>query len=165
MQCPFCKEDDDRVIDSRSSDGGESIRRRRECLVCKKRFTTYERVETAVKLNVIKKDGTRVPYDRQRIVDGVAKACYKRPVPMKSILQLAQDVEEKILQYYGQEVPSRLIGDLTMQCLQKLDKVAYVRYASVYREFQDVGQFINEIHEVMHQTEDAPGQKQLFEKE
>ncbi|OQA00667.1 MAG: Transcriptional repressor NrdR [Planctomycetes bacterium ADurb.Bin412] len=163
MRCPFCKEDQDKVIDSRSSEGGRIIRRRRQCLVCKRRFTTYERVEDAVKLTVVKKDGSRVPYNRQRIIAGVQKACYKRPISMQQIENLAEEVEEEIFRRQGQEVSSRFIGEQTMTRLKVLDQVAYVRFASVYRDFQDLGQFIEEVNEVMDRKEPAPGQKKLFD--
>ena len=163
MRCPFCKEDQDKVIDSRSSEGGRIIRRRRECLACKRRFTTYERVEDAVKLTVVKKDGSRVPYNRQRIIAGVQKACYKRPISMQQIENLAEEVEEEIFRRQGQEVSSRFIGEQTMTRLKVLDQVAYVRFASVYRDFQDLGQFIEEVNEVMDRKEPAPGQKKLFD--
>ena len=163
MRCPFCKEDQDKVIDSRSSEGGRIIRRRRQCLVCKRRFTTYERVEDAVKLTVVKKDGSRVPYNRQRIIAGVQKACYKRPISMQQIENLAEEVEEEIFRRQGQEVSSRFIGEQTMTRLKILDQVAYVRFASVYRDFQDLGQFIEEVNEVMDRKEPAPGQKKLFD--
>ncbi len=163
MRCPFCKEDQDKVIDSRSSEGGRIIRRRRQCLACKRRFTTYERVEDAVKLTVVKKDGSRIPYNRQRIIAGVQKACYKRPISMQQIENLAEEVEEEIFRQQGQEVSSRFIGEQTMKRLKSLDQVAYVRFASVYRDFQDLGQFIEEVNEVMDRTEPAPGQKKLFD--
>lgn len=153
----------DKVIDSRSSDGGRVIRRRRICLACDRRFTTYERVEQLVKLTVVKKDGARVPYNRDKIIAGIQKACYKRPVSMQSINLLAEQVEEEILQLPGQEVESRLIGALTINRLKHLDKVAYIRFASVYHEFQEVGQFIDEIQEILQRVEDAKGQKKLFE--
>ncbi len=157
MRCPFCKQDNDKVIDSRSSEGGQIVRRRRECQLCKRRFTTYERVEDEIKLIVVKKDGTRVPYEREKIVAGVSKACYKRPVPMEKINTLAEAVEEEILQHAGQEISSRLIGDLTMKHIRLLDKVAYVRFASVYHEFQEVDQFIEEAREVKHKTDYTSG--------
>ena len=154
MRCPFCKQDNDKVIDSRASEGGQMVRRRRECQVCKRRFTTYERVEDEIKLTVVKKDGTRIPYEREKIISGVCKACYKRPVPIEQINKLAEAVEEEILQQAGQEVSSRLIGDLTMKHIRLLDKVAYVRFASVYHEFQEVDQFIEEAQEVKHKRDD-----------
>ena len=162
MRCPFCKEDRDRVVDSRSSDGGRVIRRRRECLVCHRRFTTYERIEEAIKLMVVKKDGSRVPYDREKVISGVQKACYKRPVSALDIDSLAEQVEEELFRHGGAEVSSRRVGELAMHRLRQLDKVAYVRYASVYREFQDLGQFIDEVYDVMDGSDDVPGQRQLF---
>ncbi|MBN1766232.1 MAG: transcriptional repressor NrdR [Sedimentisphaerales bacterium] len=165
MRCPYCKEDKDKVIDSRSSDGGRIVRRRRQCLNCNRRFTTYERVEELVKLIVVKKDGSRVPYNRDRIIAGVQKACYKRPISMQQIVELAEDVEEQILRQPGQEVSSKLIGSLTMGHLNKLDNVAYIRFASVYHEFQEVGQFIEEAHGLMHRSAEADGQKKLFDED
>ena len=163
MRCPFCKEDNDKVIDSRSSEVGRVIRRRRKCLACQKRFTTYERIEESVKLIVIKKDGSRIPFDRNKIIAGVQKACYKRPIPMQQIEQLAEEVEEDIFRLYGQEVKSEFIGEKTIELLEKLDKVAFVRFASVYREFQDVGEFISEVREVMQKPKSTPDQKSLFD--
>ena len=149
MRCPFCKEDKDKVVDSRSSEGGKLIRRRRHCLACDRRFTTYERIEEFIKLTVVKKDGSRVPYDREKIVSGVRKACYKRPISMQQISVLSEEVEEEVLRQPGQEVSSRLIGAATMKRLKALDKVAYIRFASVYHEFEQVDQFIEEAHGVM----------------
>ena len=163
MRCPFCKVAKDKVVDSRSGEQGQVIRRRRECLTCHRRFTTYERIEHAIKLMVVKKDGNRVPYDRERIVTGIRKACYKRPVSVEQIDGLAEQVEEQLLAQPSQEVSSRLIGELTISRLAALDKVAYVRYASVYHEFQDLGQFIDEVHEVIDRTKDVPGQERMFE--
>jgi transcriptional repressor NrdR len=151
------------VIDSRSSEGGRLVRRRRECLSCNRRYTTYERIEKSVKLIIVKKDGSRVPYTRDNIIAGVQKACFKRPVSMQQIEGLAEEVEEEVFRQPGQEVPSKFIGEQTMQRLKQLDHVAYVRFASVYRDFQDVGQFINEAQEVMQKTQEPSGQKKLFE--
>ena len=163
MRCPFCKEDDDKVIDSRSSEAGRVIRRRRKCLACQKRFTTYERIEESVKLIVIKKDGSRIPFDRNRIVAGVQKACFKRSIPMQQIEQLAEEVEEEVFRLHGQEVKSNFIGEKTIELLERLDKVAFVRFASVYREFQDVGEFISEVRDVMEKPEPAQDQQSLFD--
>ena len=138
------------------------IRRRRECLLCKRRFTTYERIEETIKLMVVKKDGSRVPYDREKVISGVQKACYKRPVSVLDIDALAEQVEEELFRHGGAEVLSRRVGELTMHRLRQLDKVAYVRYASVYREFQDLGQFIDEVYDVMDEPGDVPGQRELF---
>ncbi|MCD6388334.1 MAG: transcriptional repressor NrdR [Desulfobulbaceae bacterium] len=165
MRCPYCKEDKDKVIDSRSSDGGRIVRRRRQCLLCGRRFTTYERIEDLVKLTVVKKDGSRVPYNRDKVIAGIQKACYKRPVSMQRIAKAAEDIEEEILRGSGQEVLSQLIGRLTMVFLKQLDKVAYVRFASVYHEFEEVDQFIEEVHEVMQRPGEFPGQKKLFDEE
>lgn len=163
MRCPYCKEDSDKVIDSRSSDGGRVIRRRRQCIACKRRFTTYERVEDAVKLTVVKKDGSRVPYDRQKVFAGLQKACYKRPVAMGQLNQIVEAVEERLFREGGQEVPAKLIGQLAVEGLRRLDKVAYVRYASVYRDFQDIDEFLSEVTEVMNAPMEAVGQGALFE--
>ena len=165
MRCPFCKEDSDKVVDSRSSEAGRVVRRRRLCLACHRRFTTYERVEEPVKLIVVKKGGTRVPYDRQKIIAGVQKACYKRPVSMQDIERLAEEVEEEIFRCQGNEVSSRFIGQQTIARLRKLDKVAYVRYASVYHEFADLDQFISEAQQVMREATEDTRQKHLFDDE
>ncbi len=149
MKCPFCKQDDDRVVDSRSGENGQIIRRRRECLNCNRRFTTYERVEEIIKLTVVKKDGSRVPYNRSRIEEGIRKSCYKRPVSEDDISMAAEAVEDDLLHLNTVEVTSTEIGRVTMKKLKKLDKVAYIRFASVYQEFEQVGQFIQEINEVM----------------
>ena len=163
MRCPFCKEDRDKVVDSRSSEGGRVVRRRRLCLSCRRRFTTYERVEEAVKLTVVKKDGSRIPYDRSKIIAGIQKACYKRPISMSQMEQLAEEVEEEVFRQTGNEVTSRFIGEETIKRLRDLDKVAYVRYASVYYEFADLEQFISEAQELMERPIDQPDQPKLFE--
>jgi len=163
VRCPFCKEDKDKVVDSRSSEGGRVVRRRRLCLSCRRRFTTYERVEEAVKLTVVKKDGSRIPYDRSKIIAGVQKACYKRPISMGQMEQLAEEVEEVVFRQTGNEVTSRFIGEETIKRLRELDKVAYVRYASVYYEFADLEQFINEAQELMERPSEQPDQQKLFE--
>ena len=163
MRCPFCKEDKDKVVDSRSSEGGRVVRRRRLCLSCRRRFTTYERVEEAVKLTVVKKDGSRIPYDRSKIIAGIQKACYKRPISMSQMEQLAEEVEEVVFRQTGNEVTSRFIGEETIKRLRELDKVAYVRYASVYYEFADLEQFINEAQELMESPTEQPDQPKLFE--
>lgn len=149
MRCPFCKEDRDKVIDSRSSEGGRVIRRRRQCLVCKKRFTTYEKIGESFKLNVVKKDGSRVPYDRDKVVAGLQKACYKRPVSADQVRETADRVEEDIFKNRDKEVSSRFIGESVMRHLRAIDKVAYIRFASVYREFTDAGKFIEEVSQAI----------------
>lgn len=150
MRCPFCKVDNDRVVDSRSSAEGAVVRRRRECLACGKRFTTYERVEEAP-LRVVKKDGTRVPFDREKILAGVRKACEKRPVAADDMEKLVSGVEDEINKNYEREVPTRAIGEMVMERLKSLDSVAYVRFASVYREFKDPQEFVAAIQGVKKQ--------------
>jgi transcriptional repressor NrdR len=153
VKCPFCKEDRDKVIDSRSSDAGRVIRRRRQCLVCKRRFTTYERAGEGFKLYVIKKDKSRVPYERDKIISGLQKACYKRPVSPEQIQQIADKVEEDILRKFDKEVASVFIGQSVMKHLRTVDKVAYIRFASVYRDFKDAGELIEEVSRVIHNAE------------
>ena len=161
MRCPFCKEDHDKVIDSRASEGGRVIRRRRKCLACKRRFTTYEKIGESFKLNVIKKDGSRVPYDRDKVVSGLQKACYKRPVAADQIQEIADRVEEDVFKNFDKEVSSKFIGESVMRHLRAVDKVAYIRFASVYREFTDAGDFIDEVTEAIRQ-QDAGDQPRLF---
>lgn len=162
MQCPYCGQDDDKVVDSRSSDGGRVVRRRRQCLDCRKRFTTYERIEDTVRLTVVKKDGSRVPYDRNKILAGLQAACYKRPVSERDLLDVIEATEEEIFRHFEKELPSSFIGDKVSQHLRAIDQVAYVRFASVYRSFQDVGEFIEEVKQVIESPKDVPEQKRLF---
>lgn len=164
MQCPFCKTDDSRVIDTRVTDGGSAVRRRRECIKCSKRFTTYEKPETALRLMVIKKDGSRVPYERAKVLAGLQKACYKRPVGEAQLEEAADKIEERIIVRFDREVPSKFIGEQAADVLRDLDQVAYVRFASVYHEFRDVGEFIEEARGIMNgQDRELPGQKKLFD--
>ncbi len=165
MQCPFCGGDKDKVIDSRSSDGGRAVRRRRMCLCCNRRFTTYERSEESVRITVLKKDGSRSPYDRQRILSGLEKACYKRPVSDRQLLRIVEAVEESIFRNYDKEVPSSFIGDTVIEILRRVDKVAYIRFASVYREFQDVGELIKEAKDVRDIPDETLEQGDLFKRE
>jgi len=162
MRCPFCKEDRDKVIDSRSSDGGRVIRRRRQCLACKRRFTTYEKVGEGSKLYVVKKDNSRVPYDRDKVVAGLAKACYKRPVSAEQIQAMADKAEEIIFRNFDKEVSSAIVGESVMRQLRKVDKVAYIRFASVYRDFRDAGELIEEVSREIEEVEPT-GQPTLFE--
>jgi transcriptional repressor NrdR len=148
MQCPFCKTDNDKVIDSRAADGGTVIRRRRQCLECDRRYTTYERIEE-IPLRVIKKDGTRVPFERRKIFEGLAKACEKRPVATDTLEAITQDIERELSEIADREVTSREIGELVMRKLRELDQVAYVRFASVYREFKDINQFLEELRPML----------------
>ena len=162
MRCPFCKEDRDKVIDSRSSDAGRIIRRRRQCLACKRRFTTYEKIGESFKLSVVKKDNSRVPYDRDKITAGLQKACYKRPVSTEQIQQTADRIEEDIFRNFDKEVSSTFIGESAMRYLRVGDKVAYIRFASVYRDFEDAGELIEEVSQAIEATEPA-GQSKLFD--
>lgn len=148
MKCPFCGQEDTRVIDSRPAEENNSIRRRRQCDVCKKRFTTYEKVET-IPLVVIKKDYNREPYDRSKIEAGVFRSCHKRPISVEQINKLVDEVENNIFNLEEKEVPSSMIGEVLMDKLKDLDPVAYVRFASVYREFKDVNTFMNELKKIL----------------
>ena len=144
MRCPFCKKDNDKVIDSRSANAGATVRRRRECLTCGKRFTTYEKVEE-ITLYVIKKDGRRDVFDREKIKRGLITACKKRPVSLQTIEDIVNRIEIELYEKYDREVKSTKIGDLVMRELRAIDHVAYVRFASVYREFKDVSEFMREL--------------------
>lgn len=155
MRCPRCADDNDRVIDSRAVREGSAVRRRRECLVCGERFTTYEAVETRPLL-VIKKDGRRVRYDRARVMTGMAKACEKRPVPLERLEAIADFVEREAGGSLAREVPSQTIGRLVMEQLREVDEVAYVRFASVYRSFRDVEEFMRELRGLLAGREDQP---------
>ena len=148
MKCPFCANSENRVIDSRISKDGGAIRRRRECLACEKRFTTYEYVEDVLPM-VVKKDGRREPFDRMKIISGVKKACEKRPISMDAIEAMVDNVEQACREHQGREIPSSTVGEKVMQELQRLDGVAYVRFASVYRQFRDVGEFMDELKDFM----------------
>ena len=162
MRCPFCSQDDDKVIDSRAADGGRVIRRRRECCACRKRFTTFEHVEENTRLTVIKRDGTRVPFDREKVLDGLQKACYKRPVPVERLQTVAEEVEDELFKRGEKEIHSADIGQLVAEKLKRVDQVAYVRFASVYKQFRDLEDFLDEVREVLQQETDAPGQGKLF---
>ncbi len=153
MKCPFCKEDSDKVVDSRSSDSGRVIRRRRQCLSCRRRFTTYEKIGEGYKLYVIKKDESRVPYDRDKLIGGLQKACYKRPVSPEQIQHLTDKIEEDIFKHFDKEVESAFIGESAMKHLRTIDKVAYIRFASVYRDFRDANDLIDEISRVIKEAE------------
>ncbi len=148
MKCPFCGEDNTRVIDSRPADDNASIRRRRECDECGRRFTTYEKVET-IPLIVIKKDKNREPYNRGKIESGVLKSCHKRPVSVDQIEKCVDRIETKVFNMEEREVESTVIGEIVMDELMRLDQVAYVRFASVYREFKDVNTFMHEIKKLL----------------
>lgn len=151
MKCPSCRADNDRVLDSRASEDGFAIRRRRECLKCKKRYTTYERIERMT-IKVIKKDGTRVPFDRSKLKEGLEKACWKRPISDNRLEEIVAYVENQIEANFDSEVESRAIGELVMQQLRDLDQVAYVRFASVYRQFADARDFVDELRPMLGES-------------
>lgn len=151
VKCPFCGEPESRVIDSRPVEDGSVIRRRRECLNCGRRFTTYERIESPTIL-VIKKDGRREIFDREKIVRGLLKACEKRPIPRERIEEIADEIEAELRAEGRKEVTSKEIGEKVMEALKELDKVAYVRFASVYREFTDLSHFIKELETLLNKT-------------
>lgn len=148
MRCPFCENLDTRVIDSRPTEEGHAIRRRRECDNCNKRFTTYEKVEEMIFM-VIKKDGSREAFDRNKVMNGIIKACEKRPVPIAAIEKIVDDIERGLNNMMEKEVESKLIGEVIMEHLKDLDEVAYVRFASVYRQFKDVNTFVAEIEKLL----------------
>lgn len=148
MKCPYCSNPDTRVVDSRPAEDGTSIRRRRSCDSCGKRFTTYEKVET-IPLIIIKKDNNRETYDRQKIEAGVLRACHKRPISAGQIEKLVDEVETEVFKLEEKEVSSEIIGEYVMEKLKKLDMVAYVRFASVYREFKDINTFMDELKKVL----------------
>jgi transcriptional repressor NrdR len=148
MKCPFCGYTENKVIDSRISKDGKAVRRRRECLGCAKRFTTYEYVEDVLPM-VVKKDGRREQFDRQKILNGVKKACEKRPISMESIDKLVENVEQACQEMQIEEISSTIIGEKIMNELKAFDGVAYVRFASVYRQFRDVGEFMSELKDLL----------------
>ncbi len=151
------------MIDSRACDGDRAIRRRRECLNCKKRFTTYERIEGSVKLTVVKQDGRRVPWDRQKIVDGLERACFKRPVPEEELLRIAEEAEEECFATHDREVPTSNIGEMVADRLRRLDQVAYVRFASVYKQFKTLDELIEVAQNVLDAKRfEDPTQGRLF---
>lgn len=148
MRCPYCNFNEDKVIDSRATQEGASVRRRRECINCGRRFTTYEYVEKTP-LMVVKKDGRREPFNREKILSGLTRACQKRPISMERLVKVVSEVEAEIQKKFDQEVESRFIGELVMEKLSKVDDVAYVRFASVYRQFKDVNQFLRELRDIL----------------
>lgn len=162
MICPYCGEDNDKVIDSRASDGGLVVRRRRECLACQKRYTTYERVERAARLMVIKKDGTRVPFDAQNVMRGVQLACGKRPVSEEAKLLLVQQIEDEVHREYDREVPSVEIGRRVVFKLREIDPIAYIRYASEYYDFRTLDEFTEELADLKNRARNLPNQRELF---
>jgi transcriptional repressor NrdR len=151
MKCPFCQVDNDRVVDSRASQDGFAIRRRRECLACKRRYTTYERIEE-ISIKIVKKDGTREPFDHAKIKQGLEKACWKRPVSDAQLEAIVAAVENELEANFDAEVESWRLGELVMQHLRELDQVAYVRFASVYRQFKDVHDFVSELRPMLAES-------------
>jgi len=154
MKCPFCSHLEDKVVDSRESKEGDVIRRRRECLKCAKRFTSYERIDQVPHM-VVKKDGRRERFDREKVLAGLLRACEKRPVPMKTLEQVVDQVEALVHESPDRELPSRFVGEHLMERLRDLDKVAFVRFASVYREFKDVDQFMATLKGLLETTREG----------
>jgi len=165
MHCPFCDAEKEslKVIDSRTAEAGRAIRRRRQCLKCNKRFTTYERIEEQVRLTVVKTDGRRVPWDRDKIIAGLERACFKRPVPESELLRIRDEVEEEVFKNHDREVASSVVGELVTEKLRRVDQVAYVRFASVYRRFKTLEELVDEAKAVIDARRyDDPGQGRLF---
>lgn len=155
MKCPFCGYTDSRVVDSRPADDDSSIRRRRECLSCKQRFTTFEVVEH-VQLVVIKKDGSRQAFDRSKLLNGLLKSCEKRPVPLRRLEEIVDEIEQQLQNRLDREVESRQIGELVMDKLRTVDEIAYIRFASVYRRFQDISSFMDELNALVKGGKEPP---------
>ena len=155
MKCPFCRMDNDRVIDSRACQDGFSIRRRRQCLKCKRRYTTYERIEESA-IKVVKKDGSRVPFSRDKIKYGLERACWKRPIGDRDIERTVAAIENDVFSSFETEIESRRLGELVMDHLRELDEVAFVRFASVYRQFADAGDFVEELRPFLAKSKQTP---------
>ncbi len=162
MICPYCGKDEDKVIDSRAADGGRMVRRRRECLGCERRFTTYERVEQTARLMVVKRDGTRVPFSRENVLRGVLSACGKRPVAEEVKEHLVDAVEDELHRDYDREVQSREIGDRVMAKLRDVDEVAYIRFASEYLKFKSVDDIMKQLEQLNSRVKDVKEQQRLF---
>lgn len=151
MKCPYCEFEESKVVDSRPTDEGEAIRRRRECLKCNKRFTTYEKVES-IPLMVVKKDGSRQMFDTHKLLNGIVRACEKRPVSMRDMERIASDIEATVQNQLQREVSTQEIGEMVMEQLKELDEVAYVRFASVYRQFKDINTFVEEVNKLLNKS-------------
>ncbi len=164
MLCPYCERDVDKVIDSRPSDGGRSIRRRRECKKCNRRFTTFERVEKTSRLMVVKRDGTRVHFDPEKVLRGLQAACGKRPIPEELKVTLVRDVEEELMQLFEREVPSKEVGLRVANQLKAIDPIVYIRYASEYFNFQDLEELSKEVSDLQDEPPVFPTQSDLFTK-
>jgi transcriptional repressor NrdR len=163
MRCPYCSSIDNKVVDSRIGKEGDTIRRRRECLKCEGRFTTYERVEEVLP-SVIKKDGRREPYDRAKILSGLKKACEKRPIGVEALDKAVESIEKTLQEKGLREIPSSAIGEEVMEALHRLDEVAYVRFASVYRSFKDINEFMSELKDILS-TKEAKALKEAVKRE
>lgn len=155
IKCPFCQENDNRVVESRASELGFTMRRWRQCQACRRCFTTYERVERA-SVKVVKKDGSRVPFDRNKLKQGIEKACWKRPIPGAKLEAIVDDIEDHVEAGFESEVESRYLGELMMRHLRELDQVAYVRFASVYRQFEDAHDFVDELRPMLSESPRPP---------
>ena len=162
MICPYCEANDDKVIDSRASDGGKVIRRRRECVSCQKRFTTYERVEQSTRLLVVKKDGTREPFDREKISGSIHAACGKRKIPAHILASMIDEIEEELHRQFDREVDTRIVGERVMVRLKDADEVAYIRFASEYYQFRNVDDISRQIQELNARIKDVKNQQSLF---
>lgn len=163
VQCPFCNTDNDKVIDSRSSDGGKVIRRRRECLACSRRFTTYERVEETARLVVVKRDGRRVPFEREKIAKGILSACGKRKIPEDVKQKVIDEIEEELHRHFDREVPSQTVGERVMARLRDIDEVAYIRFASEYYKFRSVDELKKQLELLDGRVRDVKDQQKLFD--
>jgi transcriptional repressor NrdR len=161
--CPFCKADNDSVIDSREADGGAAVRRRRECNICKRRFTTYERVERSEKLTVVKRDGTRVLFNADNVLRGVISACGKRPISAEIKAQIVREIEDELNREFEREVPSREIGRRVASRLRAIDDIAYIRFASEHEDFRTIDDIAAEVRAVQESPKDLPDQAKLFE--
>ena len=162
MICPYCGDDNDKVIDSRASEGGLAIRRRRECLGCSRRYTSYERIEKTARLVVVKKDGTRVTFDGGKILAGIQAACGKRAVPEDLKIRLVQEVEDEVHREFDREIPSAEVGRRVALRLRGLDEIAYIRFASEHLEFRTLGDFADELSDLQSRPRDLPNQQALF---
>ncbi|HZK58201.1 MAG TPA: transcriptional regulator NrdR [Clostridia bacterium] len=150
MKCPFCSHQESKVVDSRPTDEGQAVRRRRECMLCTKRFTTYEKIDE-IPLIVVKKNGNREPYDKNKILNGVIKSCEKRPVSLQDIEKLVDEIERQLYNTMEREITTEFIGNLVIDKIKELDEVAYVRFASVYREFKDINTFMDEVKKILNE--------------
>jgi transcriptional repressor NrdR len=165
MRCPFCDAEKEslQVIDSRTCEGGKAVRRRRKCLGCSKRFTTYERVEQAKRLMVVKRDGRRIPWNKEKILTGLERACFKRPVPETELLRIADEVEEEAFSGHDREIPTTVVGEMVTNRLRRVDQVAYVRFASVYKHFKTLEELVDEARAVLDARRfEDPDQGRLF---